>query len=258
MIGIFIGLSQEKGDSTMKLNCDLGESFGSWTMGRDNDIMPLIDMANIACGFHASDPLIMQKTVALAVANDVSIGAHPGYPDLVGFGRRSMQCSAQEIEAFVIYQCGALEAMCAVHGVHVDYVKPHGALYNDMMRDDTVFMAIVSALHVYNKNLKLMILSTKNNAHYEELVKPYGLEVIYEVFADRAYTEEGLLVPRSQSGAVIESHADVVARIELLQTKGKLLTLSGKEIDMRADSMCVHGDNKEAIELVKALRGYLG
>lgn len=242
----------------MKLNCDLGESFGSWSMGADADIMPLIDMANIACGFHASDPLIMRKTVELAVANNVSIGAHPGYPDLVGFGRRSMQCSAKEIEAFVMYQCGALEAMCVANGIHVEYVKPHGALYNDMMRDDAVFTAIATGLHAYNKNLKLMILSTKNNAHYEQLAKPYGIDLIYEVFADRAYTQGGLLVPRSQKGAVIESHEEVVARIDLLQKKGKLLTISGKEIDMQADCMCVHGDNQEAIDLVKALRGYLG
>ena len=239
------------------LNSDLGESFGAWNMGSDELIIPLIDMANIACGFHASDPLVMQKTVEFASKNGVTIGAHPGYPDLVGFGRRSMRCSAAEITSFVIYQCGALEAMCISNALHVQYVKPHGALYNDMMKDDDVFVAIIKALSIYNKNLKLMILSTTNNNHYENLAKEYQIELIYEVFADRAYSDEGLLIPRTQDGAVIHSHEKVIQRIELLQTKGQLITLSGKKINLKADSMCVHGDNQSAIALISALREYL-
>lgn len=241
----------------MKLNCDLGESFGSWKMGADEDIMPLIDAANVACGFHASDPVIMQYTVALALKHGVSIGAHPGYPDLVGFGRRSMKCSSHEIQSFVIYQCGALEAMCKVNGTKLDYVKPHGALYNDMMKDEEVFTSIAKAISKYNKNLKLMILSTNNNAHYEALAKKYGIELFYEVFADRAYTDEGLLVARTQEGAVIESSDEIIKRIELLKKEGKLLALSGKKIDMQADYMCVHGDNQKAVDLVRALRKYI-
>jgi len=241
----------------IKLNCDLGESFGSWKMGSDELIMPLIDMANIACGFHASDPFVMKKTVEFASKNGVKIGAHPGYPDLVGFGRRSMNCSSEEIESFMIYQIGALEAMCVSSGIHVEYVKPHGALYNDMMKNENIFLSIVKGISTYNKNLKLMILSTNNNVHYASLAKSYGIELIYEVFADRAYTDEGLLVPRAQEGAVIHSHEEVVERITLLQEKGKLITLSGKEIDLQADSMCVHGDNESAIALVSSLRKYL-
>ena len=239
------------------LNSDLGESFGSWTMGMDEKIMPLIDMANIACGFHASDPLVMQRTVALAKANDVRIGAHPGYPDLVGFGRRSMACSAAEIEAFIIYQCGALEAICTAQNTEVCYVKPHGALYNDMMKDEKVFMAIARAISQYNKDLPLMILSTGENAKYEALVKPLGIELIYEVFADRGYTDEGFLVPRTESGAVIHESSAVIERIRLLEAEGVLITRSGKKIAMQADSMCVHGDNEQALALVASLREFL-
>ena len=239
------------------LNSDLGESFGSWEMGMDEHIMPLIDMANIACGFHASDPLVMRKTVALAHENKVQIGAHPGYPDLVGFGRRSMNCSEGEIEAFMLYQMGALDAMCRPFGMKATYVKPHGALYNDMMKNDAIFLSIVKALHLYNRDLKLMILSTKNNARYEKMAKPYGIELIYEVFADRGYTDEGLLVPRTEAGAVIHDNQQVIDRIALLEEEGKLLTKSGAKIEMEADSMCVHGDNQEALMLVKSLREFL-
>lgn len=241
----------------IKLNCDLGESFGPWKMGIDEAIMPFIDSANIACGFHASDPVIMQHTVELAIKNKVTIGAHPGYPDLVGFGRRSIKCSAAEIEAIVIYQCGALEAICKANGAKIEYVKPHGALYNDMMKDEDIFMAIVRAISRYNCDLKLMILSTNKNAHYEALAKSYNIGLIYEVFADRAYTKEGLLVPRIQGGSVIESKDEIIERIKLLQEKKKLKTITGEVIDMQADSMCVHGDNQKAVDLVRALREFI-
>ena len=239
------------------LNSDLGESFGSWTMGMDDKIMPLIDMANIACGFHASDPLVMQHTVALAKENNVRIGAHPGYPDLVGFGRRSMNCSKEEIEAFVIYQCGALAGVCKSQGVNVRYVKPHGALYNDIMKDEKVFMAIASAIARYDNTLPLMILSTNDNATYQERVKPLGIELIFEVFADRGYTDEGLLVPRTEEGALIHESETVIERIKLLESEGALITRSGKKIAMQADSMCVHGDNAQALALVASLREFL-
>ena len=241
----------------MKLNCDLGEGFGVWKMGCDKEIMPLIDSANIACGFHASDPLIMQKTVALAVEHGVSIGAHVGYPDLVGFGRRSMACSVQEIEAFVIYQCGALDAMSKIYGTQADYVKPHGALYNDMMKNDEIFLAIARGISKYRDDMRLMILSTQKNSCYKELAKSFGIELIYEVFADRAYTKDGLLVPRTQKGSVIESVDKITKRISLLEKENRLETICGKSIELRADSICVHGDNQKAVDLVKALRRYI-
>ncbi len=242
----------------MKLNSDLGESFGSWKMGEDEAIIPLIDMANIACGFHASDPLVMQKTVKFAKANGVQIGAHPGYPDLVGFGRRSLKCSFDEIEAFVVYQVGALSAVSKVNGAKVEYVKPHGALYNDMMKDENIIKAIMSAISKLDKNLKLMILSTRKNSYYEKLSKEFDVGLIYEVFADRAYTNEGLLVARSKEGAVIHDLQTVLDRIDLLKSEEKLITIDGQKIDLKADSICVHGDNKEAVEFVKALRNHIG
>lgn len=241
----------------IQLNSDLGEGFGSWKMGMDKEIMPFIDMANIACGFHASDPLIMQETVKLAKQESVKIGAHPGYPDLVGFGRRSLKCSTKEIEAFVIYQIGALQAVCASNETSVKYVKPHGALYNDMMKDDTIFLAIATGISRVDKNLEFMILSTSNNAHYEALVKPLGLKLIYEVFADRTYTNEGYLVARTQQGAVLHDKKSVLQRIDLLQQSSELKTIDGSIIKMQADSICVHGDNDQAIAFVKSLREYI-
>ena len=226
-------------------------------MGRDEEIIPLIDMANVACGFHASDPLVMQKSVKFLKEYDVSIGAHPGYPDLVGFGRRSLKCSFDEIEAFIVYQIGALAGVCSSCDTKVEYVKPHGALYNDMMQNDEVIKAIMSGISRIDKSLKLMILSTKQNERYEKMADEYGLKLIYEVFADRAYTDEGFLVPRSQKGAVIHDLRSVLDRIDLLKDEGKLVTINGKKIELKADSMCVHGDNLEAVEFVKALRKYI-
>ncbi len=241
----------------IKLNSDLGESYGPWKMGMDDLIMPFIDSANIACGFHASDPVVMDNTVALALKHNTSIGAHPGYPDLVGFGRRSIKCSAEEVEAMIIYQCGALMAICQANNTTIDYVKPHGALYNDMMLNETVFKAILSALGKYNSQLQLMILSTNNNATYAKIAKTFGINLIYEVFADRAYTEAGLLVPRSEEDAVIESEHEILDRLQLLQQQNKLKAITGKMIELEADSMCVHGDNKKAVDLVKSLRKVL-
>jgi UPF0271 protein len=241
----------------MKLNCDLGESFGAWKMGLDEEIMPFIDSANIACGFHASDPMTMLKTVKLALKNGVHIGAHPGYPDLVGFGRRSMKCSQEEIEAFVIYQISALVGIAKTCGGKVEYVKPHGALYNDMMANEAVFNAILKAVSAYDKTLKLMILSSSKNENYEALAKSYGIGLIYEVFADRAYTKEGFLVPRTTPNSVLHDAEVIKKRIELLQTKGELETIEKEHIKIKADSMCVHGDNEQALNLVKSLREYL-
>jgi len=241
----------------LRLNCDLGESFGSWKMGEDELVIPLIDMANVACGFHAGDPLVMQKSVKELKKHGVQIGAHVGYPDLVGFGRRSLKCSFDEIEAFSIYQTGALRGVCRANGVTLEYVKPHGALYNDMMRDDEILRAIMSAISKIDSSLKLMILSTCKNSYYEEMAKEFGLKLIFEVFADRAYTNEGYLVPRTQEGAVLHSVQEVKKRIDMLKREGKLLSIDKKELSLRADSLCVHGDTKEAVEFVRVIRSYL-
>ncbi len=236
------------------LNCDAGESFGSWKMGLDEAIMPYVDMANFACGFHAGDPVIMEKSIQLALKHGVIIGAHPAYPDLVGFGRRSMACSLEEVEAMVIYQLGALQGFITANKATLSYVKPHGGLYNDMMKDIRIFEAVAKAVARFNSNLKLMILSKRDTHKEEAIAKSFGLELLYEVFADRAYDDEGFLVPRSQKGAVIHDVQAVIARLKLLQKEGVLETISGKKIALRADTMCVHGDNEEAVALVETLR----
>ncbi len=238
----------------MKLNCDAGESFGSWKMGLDEAVLPYVDMANFACGYHAGDPQIMDKSIKLALKHGVSIGAHPAYPDLMGFGRRSLACSLDEVEAMVIYQIGALYGFVKANGALLEYVKPHGGLYNDMMKDVRIFRAVATAVSRFDKNLKLMVLSMVDTKPYEAIAQELGLELIYEVFADRAYDDNGLLVPRSQKGSVLHDVDAVIARLRLLQNEGVLETMSGKRIALKADTLCVHGDNEEAITLVKTLR----
>ena len=231
----------------------MGESFGIYKMGLDQEIMPYIDMANLACGFHASDPVTMHKSIKNAKEHNVTIGCHPAYPDLVGFGRREMLCSQEEIVSFVLYQLGALEALCRSYSTKVSYVKPHGALYNSMMRDETIFKAIAKAISKYDNTIQLMILSSNKNCHYQELANRYNIELLYEVFADRAYTDEGLLVSRSEKGAVISDETEVIARAKLLFEKNIIKTITGKELKLKVDTICVHGDNESALALIKSL-----
>jgi len=219
----------------------------------DEQIMPYIDMANLACAFHAGNPVIMHQSIKNAKANSVDIGAHPSYPDLEGFGRREMQCSMEEIVSFVIYQCGALDALCQSHGVKISYIKPHGALYNTMMKDLEVFKAIAKAVSKYDKNIKLMILSTTKNDKFASLADKYGVSLLYEVFADRAYQDDGSLVPRSHEDAVLHSVDEVLKRARLLQDEGVIESINGKRLSLHADTLCVHGDNSHALALLKAL-----
>lgn len=236
------------------LNCDIGESFGAWTMGRDADVMPWIDCANIACGFHASDPSTMRKTVALALSHGVTIGAHPAYPDLVGFGRRSMNCSAQEVEDLLLYQIGALEGICRAQGGRVQYVKPHGALYNDMMRYEPQLRAVFKALAVYGGELRLMLMASRNNDTALSLSAEYGVPVWFEAFADRAYDADGHLVSRNLPGAVHHEAEKVIAQA-LSLARGEALTASdGSALQLRVDTLCVHGDNDSSINAVRRIR----
>lgn len=236
------------------LNCDIGESFGAWTMGLDAEVMPHIDCANIACGFHASDPSIMRRTVALAVQHEVRIGAHPAYPDLVGFGRRSLACSAQEVEDMLLYQIGALDGICRAEGTRVSYVKPHGALYNDMMRNPELLRAVLRAVRLYDPALPLMLMSVRDNSAAEALAAEAGVRLWFETFADRAYDGAGFLVARSQPGAVHHDSAQVIAQA-LALASGKPLTASdGSALVLRADSLCVHGDNASSVAAVRRIR----
>lgn len=235
----------------------MGESYGEYTMGMDDDIMPYIDMANLACGFHAGDPVTMHHSIQLAKSHCVQIGAHPSYPDLEGFGRREMKCSPEEIMAMVLYQCAALDGLCKSEGVKVSYLKPHGALYNTMMKKMEVFKAICKAVSKYDTNIQLMILSTTHNHTFVEIAKKYNVSLLYEVFADRAYTKEGYLVPRSQDDAVLTTKEEVLERATLLLQKGYIKTVTGTSIKLEADTLCVHGDTPNALELIKSLHSLL-
>ncbi|MFL9812544.1 LamB/YcsF family protein [Stutzerimonas sp. VN223-3] len=236
------------------LNCDIGESFGAWTMGLDAEVMPYIDCANIACGFHASDPGTMRKTVALAAEHGVRIGAHPAYPDLVGFGRRSMACTPQEVEDMLLYQIGALEGICRAHGQRVSYVKPHGAMYQDMMRDPARLRAVMQAVARYDRQLPLMLMSTADNGAPLRMAEEFGLTLWFETFADRAYDNAGYLVSRSLPGAV-HHDSEVIVRQALTLARGEPLQASdGSALRLASDTLCVHGDNAGSVAAVRRIR----
>lgn len=237
----------------MKLNCDLGESFGSWTMGMDQQVMPHIDQANIATGFHAGDPLVMRRTLRLAKEHGVTVGAHPAYPDLVGFGRRSMNCSQEEIIAAIHYQVAALDGMAACHNMKLRYVKPHGALYNDMMGNTRVRRAILEALSEYNRPLVLMLQATPQVDEHRHEADGAGIEVWFEAFADRCYEDDGKLLARSKPGAV-HNKDKMLAQVQQLCVHGSVTSVSGHKLVVEADSLCVHGDNPAAVQAIQDIR----
>ncbi|MBZ9567504.1 5-oxoprolinase subunit PxpA [Modicisalibacter tunisiensis] len=236
------------------LNCDMGESFGNWTMGLDEEVMPYVDCANIACGFHASDPDIMRRTVALAVASGVRIGAHPAYPDLQGFGRRSLACSPEEVEAMLLYQIGALDGICRAEGGRVAYVKPHGALYNDMARDPELLRGVMRAIRAYDPALPLLAMATADPAPTRALAEEMGVTLWFEAFADRAYDAGGHLVSRRRPGAVHHDPDVIVAQAVTLARGEPLIAEDGSQLRLSADTLCVHGDNAESIAAVRAIR----
>ena len=241
----------------MKLNCDIGESYGSWTMGLDAQVMPFIDQANIACGFHAGDPLVMQKTLELAKVNNVSVGAHPGYPDLVGFGRRSMNCSAEEVIALVNYQIAAIDGVAKSLGIVLEYVKPHGALYNDMMLSQDIRKAILQALSSYHRPLKLMLQATLDIEQHRAEAKHFNIDILSEAFADRCYDDDGKLLSRAKDGAV-HNKEKMLAQVKQLKEQGSVTTISGNILPLKADSLCVHGDNIEGVQAISAIRELIG
>lgn len=235
----------------INLNADLGESFGAWTMGEDAVLLQVVRSANLACGFHAGDPLVMRDTVRAARAAGVSLGAHPAYPDLQGFGRRAMKMSAAEVEAMVIYQIGALAGIAAAEGGRVTHVKPHGALSNQACEDAALADAIARAVRAVDRTLILLapVLSELYAAGERA-----GLPVAGEVFADRAYTDAATLVPRGKPGAVIHDHEECVAHVLRMLDAGGVVSQRGKRLPARMDSVCVHGDTPGAVESARQLR----
>lgn len=235
---------------TIDLNSDLGESFGNYTCGMDEEILPYMTSANIACGFHASDPLVMQKTVHLAKENNVKVGAHPGFQDLVGFGRRAMAVPPAEITAIVEYQIGALNAFCMAEGIKMQHVKPHGALYNMAVKDDKIADAICKGIEAVDPSL---ILLGPAGSCLTKAAERIGLSVAREFFADRAYEEDGSLVARSKPGAVLTDESAAIERVIRMIEKGTVTAITGKEIEVSADSICVHGDSPKAIAFAKSI-----
>ncbi len=241
----------------IKLNCDIGEGYGIYTLNDDKQIYPHIDMANIACGFHGGDARVMYESVHQARKNNTTIGAHVAYQDLVGFGRRSMDYDSKELSAIVLYQIGALSGFCKFFHTNISYVKPHGAMYNDMMKDDKILKTILKTISMSDSGLKLMILSTKQNTRYNDIAKEFGVKLIYEVFADRNYTDDGFLVDRAKPNAVIHDKAAILKRVQTLRQDGYLLSENGEKLHLQTDSLCVHGDTALAIDIVKSIKQVL-
>ena len=234
------------------LNCDLGESFGDFKIGFDSEVMLYITSANIACGFHAGDPVVMAKTVKLAKQRNVAIGAHPGFPDLMGFGRRELKLTEEEATKYVIYQIGALQAFAKAAGAELQHVKPHGALYNMATKDQTLAKAIVAAVDAVDSRLIIFAVAESELA---KAASEAGLRVAREVFADRAYNSDGSLVSRTVAGAVIEDSEIVAKRAMSMVKENRVTAIDGKIVKLgEAHTICVHGDNPEAVAMVKTLR----
>ena len=236
---------------TLDIKCDKGESYGAWSIGNDSAVMPLITSANIACGFHGGDPATIRKTVALAVQAKVAVGAHPSLPDLVGFGRRTMQITAQEMYDLVLYQAGAVAAFAHAAGVPLHHVKCHGALYNMAATDEGLSIAMVRAVKDLGGRVLLYALAgSKMVAAAQQL----GLGVVQEVFADRAYEDNGTLRPRSLTGAMIEDETFAVARVIEMVQRGQVQSYAGKPIAVSAGTVCLHGDQPGALKFATTLR----
>ncbi len=236
---------------TIDLNCDVGESFGAYKLGCDADILDYVTSANIACGFHAGDPATMRITVKLALEKGVAIGAHPGLPDLVGFGRRLMKISPLEAQDIVVYQIGALDAFVKTEGGMMRHVKPHGALYNMAAKDEVLAMAIAEAICRVNPEL---ILVGQSGSQLIEAGKAFGLQTASEVFADRSYEDDGSLTPRDQANSVITDHLRAVRQVIGMLQMGTVRSRQGTEVVVKAETICIHGDGPHALQFAKQIR----
>ena len=235
----------------INLNADLGESFGAWQMGNDPAMLDIVNSANVACGFHAGDPVVMRHTVRTALARGVSLGAHPSYPDLQGFGRRAMTLTPTELEATILYQVGALQAMAAAEGGRVTHVKPHGALNNVACANPEVAATVVRAIRSLDPGLTLL---APAHSALVSAAQAAGLPVRLEVFADRAYLDDGQLMPRSQPGAVLHEAEACVAHVLRMLEAQAIVSATGHRLPTRIDSICVHGDGPQAVAIAHAIR----
>lgn len=238
----------------MDINSDLGESFGAYVIGNDAQLMQYITSASVACGWHAGDPVVMQKTVAIALEKGIGIGAHPGYPDLMGFGRREMLFKPEEVYAYVLYQIGALNGFVRAAGGRLQHVKPHGALYNQACKDEKLASAICRAAKDIDPDL---IILAPYASKFRPAAEALGLRFAAEFFADRAYLPDGNLVPRSREGAVIHDAEEACRRVLKMAHLGSVTCIDGSELSMKCVSVCVHGDNSAALESVRKIRQIL-
>lgn len=239
------------GEIRVDMNSDLGEGFGAWTMGDDAAVLESVSSANIACGFHAGDPSIMRKTVEMCAKKGVGIGAHVSWPDLIGFGRRNLACSPDEVYDYSVYQIGALAAFCRAVGTKLRHVKPHGAMYNAAAKDKALAEAIARAV---KESCDGAILLGLAGSEFAPAARSVGVPFAAEAFADRAYMADGLLMPRKLPGSVIHDEAAAAARVVRMVTEGKVEAADGTVIDFRPDSICLHGDTKEAVSMAAAVR----
>ncbi len=233
------------------LNCDMGESFGCYKLGLDEEAIRYISSANIACGFHAGDPHVMKKTVKMAKEFGVGVGAHPGYPDLLGFGRRRIEADPSEIKDYILYQVGALKAYCDYFQVPLQHVKPHGALYNDAGADPKLARAIAEAVYGVDRNLVFLVLA---GSEMEKAGREVGLKTACEVFGDRNYNADGSLVSRKLPNAILKDEDEVARRVVRMITEGRVKAVDGEDIDVQVDSICVHGDTQGAVQFIRRIR----
>lgn len=236
------------------LNSDLGESFGAYRIGCDEEVLGEVTSANVACGWHAGDPVVLDRTLALAKAKGVAVGAHPGYPDLMGFGRRDMQLSPEEVYDYVLYQLGAFAAFAKRHGLPVQHLKAHGALYNAAGKDMVLARAVCRAVKDFDPEIILLGLS---GSRLIDAAEELGLKAASEIFADRAYEEDGSLVSRKKPEAMIEDEEEAMERVIRMVKEGKVRAITGKDIPVRADSVCVHGDGPRALSFARRIRARL-
>jgi UPF0271 protein len=236
------------------INSDVGESFGIYKLGLDEAVIPLISSANIGCGFHGGDPEVMRQTVSLAKQHGVALGAHPGFPDLIGFGRRHMDATLEEIKGYVTYQIGALQAFAALQKTRLQHVKPHGALYNMAVQNVDVWDAVAEVLSGLDRDLILVALAGPNRGELEAIGTRHSIRIAFEFFADRAYNPDGSLVSRREEGAVLHNSKAVAERVIRMVTEGLVTAKDGSGITLEADTICVHGDNPEAVAFVKDIR----
>ncbi|PGB02509.1 5-oxoprolinase subunit PxpA [Bacillus toyonensis] len=237
--------------TTIDLNCDLGESFGAYKMGNDDEILPFVSSINVACGFHAGDPIVMRQTVEKALKHNVAIGAHPGFPDLIGFGRRNMNVSASEVYDYVLYQIGALDGFVKAAGAKMHHVKPHGALYNMAATDPAIADAIVKAISHMNPNLLLYGLA--NSEAFIQAAEKYNVTFMQEVFADRTYKQDGTLTSRTEKNALITDEGEAIKQVLQMVKEGYVEAVNGEKVTVQAQTICLHGDGEKAVQFAERI-----